>query len=212
MSKTVTIPNCKNPYVVIINNKKYIYTAGETVEVPDEVAEVIEAHITAQHTVPAKPNGGGRTSIGATADWELVGEVVSDGSGDLSGISIPIDFSKYTEVYICAEKLAATKNRRIMVRKSLAWHNGATIANMGSTDVLTAAYANEYIVSVWIKVIAGRICGHWSSNSGYVSGATPLRQIENPRGVIDTSYAYISLDTNNNGAIPEGETLTIYAR
>lgn len=42
--KTVTIPTCANPFVVIINGKKYTYPAGETVEVPDEVAEVIERH------------------------------------------------------------------------------------------------------------------------------------------------------------------------
>ncbi len=42
--KTVTIPTCANPFVVIINGKKYTYPAGETVSVPDEVAEVIERH------------------------------------------------------------------------------------------------------------------------------------------------------------------------
>ena len=42
--KAVTIPTCANPFVVIINGKKYTYPAGETVEVPDEVAEIIERH------------------------------------------------------------------------------------------------------------------------------------------------------------------------
>ena len=40
--KTVTIPTSMNPYVVTINNHTYSYPAGETVEVPDEVAAVIE--------------------------------------------------------------------------------------------------------------------------------------------------------------------------
>ena len=40
--KTIQIPTNKNPYVVIINNKTYTYKAGETVEVPDEVAEAIQ--------------------------------------------------------------------------------------------------------------------------------------------------------------------------
>jgi hypothetical protein len=42
--KTVTIPTCANPFVVIVNGIKYTYPAGATVEVPDDVAEVIEQH------------------------------------------------------------------------------------------------------------------------------------------------------------------------
>lgn len=41
MSKTITIPTNCNPYIVVINNHVYTYRAGETVEVPDEVAEAI---------------------------------------------------------------------------------------------------------------------------------------------------------------------------
>lgn len=40
--KTITIPTNCNPYIVVINNHVYVYKAGETVEVPDEVAEAIE--------------------------------------------------------------------------------------------------------------------------------------------------------------------------
>lgn len=42
MSKTITIPTNCNPYVIVINNHVYTYKAGDTVEVPDEVAEAIE--------------------------------------------------------------------------------------------------------------------------------------------------------------------------
>lgn len=42
--KTVTIPTCANPFVVIVNGIKYTYPAGATMEVPDDVAEVIEQH------------------------------------------------------------------------------------------------------------------------------------------------------------------------
>ncbi len=61
MAKTITIPNCRNPYVVIVNNKVYSYTAGETVEVPDEVAEVIEWHEKGHEAMVAPtyvPSGG----------------------------------------------------------------------------------------------------------------------------------------------------------
>ena len=40
--KTITIPTDRNPFIVVINNKVYQYRAGETIEVPDEVAEAIE--------------------------------------------------------------------------------------------------------------------------------------------------------------------------
>ena len=40
--KTITIPDYKNPFTVTINNNEYRYKGGETVEVPDEVAEAIE--------------------------------------------------------------------------------------------------------------------------------------------------------------------------
>lgn len=42
MSKTITIPTNCNPYIVVINNHVYAYKAGDTIEVPDEVAEAIE--------------------------------------------------------------------------------------------------------------------------------------------------------------------------
>ena len=40
--KSITIPKYNNPFTVIINNKEYTYKGGETIEVPDEVAEAIE--------------------------------------------------------------------------------------------------------------------------------------------------------------------------
>lgn len=40
--KTITIPMADNPIEIIINNQVYVYRAGETVNVPDEVAAAIE--------------------------------------------------------------------------------------------------------------------------------------------------------------------------
>ena len=40
--KTIQIPTTSNPFIVDINNHAYQYRAGETAEVPDEVAEAIE--------------------------------------------------------------------------------------------------------------------------------------------------------------------------
>lgn len=52
--KTVTIPNCRNPFVVTVNDQTYSYRAGETVEVPDEVAEIIQTHIDAKPVEKSK--------------------------------------------------------------------------------------------------------------------------------------------------------------
>ena len=40
--KAIQIPKTSNPFIVVINNSAHSYAAGETVEVPDEVAEAIE--------------------------------------------------------------------------------------------------------------------------------------------------------------------------
>lgn len=40
--KTIQIPTTSNPFIVNINNNEYQYRAGETAEVPDEVAAAIE--------------------------------------------------------------------------------------------------------------------------------------------------------------------------
>ena len=40
--KTIQIPTTSNPFIVNINNHAYQYRAGETTEVPDEVAAAIE--------------------------------------------------------------------------------------------------------------------------------------------------------------------------
>ena len=42
MSKTITIPKYNNPFTININNKEYTYRGGDTIEVPDEVADAIE--------------------------------------------------------------------------------------------------------------------------------------------------------------------------
>lgn len=86
MSKTVTIPKCRNPYVVIVNNKEYAYTAGETIEVPDEVAEVIELHINALHT--AKPQATGSSS-GAMKEWQKLIDV--ELTEDVNSVTTSVD-------------------------------------------------------------------------------------------------------------------------
>lgn len=45
MSKTITIPSDKGSRVIVtVNNKEYVYKAGVTATVPDEVAALFEAN------------------------------------------------------------------------------------------------------------------------------------------------------------------------
>lgn len=56
MSKTIKVPAWRNPYEVEINGVKYKYPAGEEIDVPDAVAEVIERDIAA-HSPNMAPAG-----------------------------------------------------------------------------------------------------------------------------------------------------------
>ena len=55
MSKTIKIPTSMNPFVVIVNGVKHEYPAGETVEVPDHIAAIIEQHEKGSFPKPALP-------------------------------------------------------------------------------------------------------------------------------------------------------------
>lgn len=66
MSKTVTIPTCQSPFVVMVNDRKYVYPAGETMEVPDEVAHIIETH---SHELLPVSGGGVNEALGT---WKFV--------------------------------------------------------------------------------------------------------------------------------------------
>ena len=77
--KTIQIPTTSNPFIVNINNNAYQYRAGETAEVPDEVAEAIED---ANELVP-KP-GRSVSRIAQLAE----GSITELTTSDLDGIEI----------------------------------------------------------------------------------------------------------------------------
>jgi hypothetical protein len=79
MSKTITIPTNCNPYIVVINNHVYAYRAGDSVEVPDEVAEVIEDAL----ELEPKPAFVSANKLSQLASRTIV-EVTAD---DLAGVT-----------------------------------------------------------------------------------------------------------------------------
>lgn len=51
--REVTIPADTDPYIVIVNTMEYSYPAGETLTVPDEVADIIDQYNAAKPEIPA---------------------------------------------------------------------------------------------------------------------------------------------------------------
>ena len=84
--KTIQIPMNSNPFTVVINNKEYRYTAGQTIEVPDEVAEVIE---NALELVPKPKNP---MSKFKSLVYKSITEVTED---DLDGLTSIGDYAFY---------------------------------------------------------------------------------------------------------------------
>ena len=75
MSKVVTIPKDRNPFVVIVNGVKHSYPAGVTTEVPDEVADVIEKYEGAK----PKPDPNAGINFGsAQSDWNQTDSSAAD--------------------------------------------------------------------------------------------------------------------------------------
>lgn len=75
MSKVVTIPKDRNPFVVIVNGVKYSYPAGVSTEVPDEVADVIEKYVGAK----PKPDPNAGINFGGTqSDWNQTDSSAAD--------------------------------------------------------------------------------------------------------------------------------------
>lgn len=77
MSQIVTIPDCRNPFRVIVNGKTYEYTAGETVVVPDAVAYIIEMH-NKNHT-PVSIEHDPPFSLGGSYDPSAINGIPSGG-------------------------------------------------------------------------------------------------------------------------------------
>ena len=105
--KAVTIPRSSDPFIVNINNKEYRYRAGETIEVPDEVAEAIENHQDIHNTLqtPKILTGGSTLVVEANEDRTMIVtplNAIRDAwlSGRL--VILPLSRNGYTNVFILA--------------------------------------------------------------------------------------------------------------
>lgn len=130
MSKIVTIPTCQNPFVVMVNHQKYVYPAGETLEVPDEVAHIIENH--SHELLPVI--GGGSGVNEAIGTWQIVDEP------DLS--TLPSDGFCFM-VYECDGVRGAYIHRSLTGSPSWGIYN----LNYQGTDIYTCNPSGSYGIS-----------------------------------------------------------------
>ena len=111
--KEITIPNDTQPFVVTINDLSYTYTPGETVQVPDDVYEIIIQQINSApvydttrklETVEYKPEDAGKMS-----------RIKDDGSG-----------IEWTDIVNVPAPSAANVGKTL-VAKQTGWKKGAVI-------------------------------------------------------------------------------------
>ena len=143
----------------------------------------------------------GATSVGTT-EWELIGDVLSDGAGTSSGIFVPIDFASYKEIHIEAVGSAdASITFRLVLSNSTNWYDGQTIT-LKSSGNLQMHTCHLYVIDGYIKGIAG-------TNSGYSTDGTGFF-INHPRTALSANnFQFIRFDANNS-IVPEGAKLTVW--
>ena len=185
-------------------------SVGQTIR----VAAVDDAGKPTEWEAVEFPAGGG-----GSGEWELIGEVVSDGAGDATGISIPCDLSGYKQVFVCGYNLTANTQLRILLRKQLVW--SSVVASFGYNQLGKESASNSSVHLkgnmnnpwVWTGIalnVAGRVFAYGGAEAKYNGGSAYWRQDPNalPPKTNWSLVKYISLDTNtSDGVVPEGCTL-----
>lgn len=146
-------------------------------------------------------------------EWKLLGFIESDGEGDTGGLCLEVDLRPYTEIFAIATMTEREKNRRIVLGENKQWYNGRICAMLPETleqtyTLVTKIDVIEDTLYPWGGYNSGYNAVH-DAGSKYFAPAFSPRE-ETYRTVHDVKY--IRYDTNNNGAVPAGETLKVYAR
>ena len=158
--KTVKIPECMNPFEVIVNNQRYRYPGGTEQEVPDEVAEVIEVHMKnhEERTAPPYVPGGG--GGGATCKLKLT----IDGDGDTMAYGHMVLFDdEITTIYFGNMGIGETAEYEIPCGSAIvkSCDFGATVSNLteipvgGDGTVFVYAAPNEPNAVATMRVYFG---------------------------------------------------------
>lgn len=128
MSKVVTIPCCMSPFEVIVNGVAYKYAAGSVVEVPDEVAAVIENHM-GQHPEHSESQEVLTAKVGQIV---VVAEVDENGKPTKwQAADLPTGGPKIFEVNFTPDG------------------NGNAVSDKSPEDVMAAIAGGEIVVAKW---------------------------------------------------------------
>ena len=113
--KTIQIPTTSNPFIVNINNTAYQYRAGETAEVPDEVAEAIEDALELEPKPKIYPSRIAQLIAGTLE--EITAE-------DMTGISATANCAFYSNPGV--RKVTIPSNIREIRQNTFAWCTNMT--------------------------------------------------------------------------------------
>lgn len=160
MSKQVTIPtDGMNPFVVVHNGQKYVFTPGETVTVPDGIALEIEEYKRWREKYYAKPGGNSGGGVDVTAS---VGQTIVVKAVDENGKPTEWEAAEYqprTHYEEWAELLpepvsTADENGQFLIPVDFVFTVGETYKiNYNGTEYTCTAY--EYIEGEVTAVCVG---------------------------------------------------------
>ena len=106
MSKTITFPKCRNPFYIYVNGKLQTFRAGETVEVDDSVADVIQNHIDLQ---PKEDPNAGKVTGGVGKAPQIVDRTVTEITAeDLAGATNIGDYAFYNSRNIASIEIPSS--------------------------------------------------------------------------------------------------------
>lgn len=175
------------------------FTEADKQEIAEQAAQLVDV-----------PEGG---SGGGSGEWELIGEAISDGTGDVVGIYVPIEMEQYSELYIYGNHLTGKTHTAISGGSMLTWYDGYSLGSTYSTDIQASVYSSDYSMTVHVINASGLIMSWFSINTGYTPQILPVRPSHSVReDKVASSVKYIRLHTANNGAVPAGATLQVWGR
>lgn len=148
-----------------------------------------------------KPTAWEAVEMASRGEWELIGEVTSDGTGGAAGIAVEIRPSDWDRLH--AEAVSVDDDNatyRLVLSTAMNWYDGAVLVSGKNRTMFSAFIEN---ICGKLKIIAGR-------NTGYVSDANVGISNSPQLEYLASSYNYVRFDTNDNGAVPEGCTLKVW--
>ena len=160
--KTIQIPTTSNPFIVNINNTAYQYRAGETAEVPDEVAEAIEDALEMEPKPKRYPS-----KLAKLAEGSLQ-EITAE---DLAGISVLASCAFYKNHGL--KSITIPNNIREIGEDALGWCNNLQrvylpeVPPMLAVDTFVGLKTTcVFYCKTQVSLEAYKVATNWSTLSG----------------------------------------------